>query len=176
MMLADRLVVFNQGRVVQAGPPLELYRRPSHPFVASFLGEANLLPVAPSQVERGPATLRCLAELIAPAGDPATAFVAASGGAAALAPAFEPAPGAVSAPPTAAGGWLLIRPEDLVADERGTPALVLEARGVGAFDQVELRLADGTELRAHLPAGTAPAPGSTLSVAARRAHFLAGAD
>ena len=168
MMLADRLVVLDRGRVVQAGPPLELYRRPSHPFVASFLGEANLLPVAPSQVQRSPGVLRCLAELIAPAGEPATAFAPASG------PATAPPTATVSAP--AAGGWLLIRPEDLVADERGTPALVLEARGVGAFDQVELRLADGTELRAHLPAGTAPVPGATLRIGARRAHFVPGAD
>jgi ABC-type Fe3+/spermidine/putrescine transport system ATPase subunit len=149
MMLADRLVVLERGQVVQAGPPLDLYRHPSHRFVASFLGEANLLPVAPSRAASEQGTLRCLAELLA---------------------------ATVSVPAPEVGGWLLIRPEDLVADERGTPALVLEARGVGAFDQVELQLADGTKLRAHLPAGTAPAPGSTLRVAARRAHFLAGAD
>jgi len=45
MLLADHLVVLDQGRVVQAGPPLELYRRPRTPFVASFLGEANLVEV-----------------------------------------------------------------------------------------------------------------------------------
>jgi ABC-type sugar transport system ATPase subunit len=45
MLLADHLVVLDRGRVVQEGPPLELYRRPANPFVASFLGEANLLEV-----------------------------------------------------------------------------------------------------------------------------------
>ncbi|HEY0514707.1 MAG TPA: ABC transporter ATP-binding protein [Thermoanaerobaculia bacterium] len=46
MLLADHLVVLNAGSVVQAGPPLDLYRRPASPFVASFLGEANLVEVA----------------------------------------------------------------------------------------------------------------------------------
>jgi len=45
MLLADHLVVLNRGQVVQEGAPLDLYRRPADPFVASFLGEANLLPV-----------------------------------------------------------------------------------------------------------------------------------
>jgi ABC-type sugar transport system ATPase subunit len=45
MLLADHLVVLDQGRVAQAGPPLALYRRPATPFVASFLGEANLVEV-----------------------------------------------------------------------------------------------------------------------------------
>jgi ABC-type sugar transport system ATPase subunit len=43
MLLADHLVVLDGGRVVQAGPPLDLYRRPATPFVASFLGEATLV-------------------------------------------------------------------------------------------------------------------------------------
>lgn len=43
MLLADHLVVLEGGRVVQAGQPLDLYRRPASPFVASFLGEANLI-------------------------------------------------------------------------------------------------------------------------------------
>ncbi|MEA2603038.1 MAG: putative spermidine/putrescine transport system ATP-binding protein [Acidobacteriota bacterium] len=45
MLLADHLVVLDHGRVVQAGPPLDLYRRPATPFVASFLGEANLVEI-----------------------------------------------------------------------------------------------------------------------------------
>jgi ABC-type Fe3+/spermidine/putrescine transport system ATPase subunit len=46
MLLADHLVVLHEGRIVQAGPPLDLYRRPATPFVASFLGEANLVEAA----------------------------------------------------------------------------------------------------------------------------------
>jgi ABC-type sugar transport system ATPase subunit len=46
MLLADHLVVLHEGRVAQAGPPLDLYRRPATPFVASFLGEASLVEVS----------------------------------------------------------------------------------------------------------------------------------
>jgi len=43
MLLAGHLVVMDRGQVAQAGPPLELYRRPKSRFVASFLGEASFL-------------------------------------------------------------------------------------------------------------------------------------
>jgi len=38
MLLADRLAVMREGRVVQAGTPQELYARPADSFVAGFLG------------------------------------------------------------------------------------------------------------------------------------------
>ena len=38
MTLADELVVMNQGKVLQVGPPLELYQNPNNLFVAEFLG------------------------------------------------------------------------------------------------------------------------------------------
>jgi multiple sugar transport system ATP-binding protein len=38
MTLADRIVVFNAGRIEQVGPPLELYHQPANLFVAGFLG------------------------------------------------------------------------------------------------------------------------------------------
>jgi ABC-type Fe3+/spermidine/putrescine transport system ATPase subunit/nucleotide-binding universal stress UspA family protein len=41
--LADRIGVVEQGRLLEVGPPAELYRRPRHEFVATFVGEANLL-------------------------------------------------------------------------------------------------------------------------------------
>jgi putative spermidine/putrescine transport system ATP-binding protein len=46
MLLADHLAVLHEGRVEQAGSPLELYRRPATSFVASFLGEATLVEVS----------------------------------------------------------------------------------------------------------------------------------
>ena len=45
MELADRVVVLNQGRIEQVGPPEELYDHPASPFVISFVGEAVALPV-----------------------------------------------------------------------------------------------------------------------------------
>ncbi len=41
--LADRLGVMNHGRLLEVGPPDELYLRPQTEFVATFLGTANLL-------------------------------------------------------------------------------------------------------------------------------------
>jgi putative spermidine/putrescine transport system ATP-binding protein len=45
MALSDRIAVMNQGRVEQVAPPNEAYERPATPFVASFLGRTNVLPV-----------------------------------------------------------------------------------------------------------------------------------
>src|ERR1700712_728606 len=43
LILADRVVVFNDGRGEQAGAPRELYERPSTPFYAGVVGTSNLL-------------------------------------------------------------------------------------------------------------------------------------
>jgi multiple sugar transport system ATP-binding protein len=46
MTLGDRIVVMHEGRVQQAGSPLELYQQPANRFVATFIGSPtmNLLP------------------------------------------------------------------------------------------------------------------------------------
>jgi len=41
--LADRIGVMHQGRLLECGPPDDLYTRPATRFVATFLGAANLL-------------------------------------------------------------------------------------------------------------------------------------
>jgi putative spermidine/putrescine transport system ATP-binding protein len=41
LTLSDRVAVLNQGRLLAVGRPDDLYERPPHPFVASFLGESN---------------------------------------------------------------------------------------------------------------------------------------
>ena len=41
MAIADRLAVMRAGRIVQIGRGEDLYRSPSHPFVAEFLGRVN---------------------------------------------------------------------------------------------------------------------------------------
>jgi sulfate transport system ATP-binding protein len=41
--LADRLGVMSLGRLLEVGPPQELYQQPQTEFVATFLGSANLL-------------------------------------------------------------------------------------------------------------------------------------
>lgn len=45
MDLADRLVILNEGKVVQEGTTEEICRAPNSGFVMNFLGDANCLPV-----------------------------------------------------------------------------------------------------------------------------------
>ena len=59
--LADRVGVLEQGRLVQLGPPEEIYTRPASPFVARFTGLAGELAVrtvpsaVPGQLDIEPA-------------------------------------------------------------------------------------------------------------------------
>ena len=136
MLLADHLAVVDDGRVVQAGKPMDLYRSPATPFVASFLGEANLVEITGDG--------RC----------------------------------ALAAFPKAARGWLVVRPEDVKEDPAGTAATVLDCQGLGPYERVVLLLADGAEVVAHFPPGTAPVPGTRvrISLRCRKPHFLADAS
>jgi ABC-type Fe3+/spermidine/putrescine transport system ATPase subunit len=42
MSMSDRVVVMSDGRIEQAGSPVEIYRHPRSPFVARFLGMSNV--------------------------------------------------------------------------------------------------------------------------------------
>ncbi len=44
MSMSDRVAVFNAGRIEQVASPEVLYEEPERPFVASFIGDNNLLP------------------------------------------------------------------------------------------------------------------------------------
>src|SRR5207247_1975797 len=43
LAMSDRIVVLNNGAIEQVGRPRDLYRRPRSAFVASFLGDNNLV-------------------------------------------------------------------------------------------------------------------------------------
>lgn len=43
MRMGDRIAVMRAGRIVQEGPPDEVYRRPANRFVVNFFGEVNHL-------------------------------------------------------------------------------------------------------------------------------------
>ena len=57
LSLSDRIVVMNAGRVEQIGPPFEIYNFPSTGFVASFIGQLNLLPVIVHDAAAGAVSL-----------------------------------------------------------------------------------------------------------------------
>lgn len=44
MALGDKIVILNNGRVVQTGTPEEIYRKPANLFVFKFIGLSNILP------------------------------------------------------------------------------------------------------------------------------------
>jgi putative spermidine/putrescine transport system ATP-binding protein len=44
LSMADRVAVFNAGKIVQVGTPEDIYYRPEQPFVADFVGSSNVLP------------------------------------------------------------------------------------------------------------------------------------
>jgi ABC-type Fe3+/spermidine/putrescine transport system ATPase subunit len=49
MALGDRLVIMQRGRIEQVGTPTAVYTHPATPFVARFLGFANLIPARASK-------------------------------------------------------------------------------------------------------------------------------
>jgi putative spermidine/putrescine transport system ATP-binding protein len=49
LTMADRIAVFNAGRVQQVGTPEEIYERPSTSFVADFIGTSNIIEGAASE-------------------------------------------------------------------------------------------------------------------------------
>src|SRR5581483_2209133 len=46
MAMSDRVAVMDHGRIAQTGRPRDLYERPATKFVAGFIGDSNLIPVA----------------------------------------------------------------------------------------------------------------------------------
>ena len=59
LSMSDRILVMDRGRILQAGPPEQVYRQPNTRFVAEFLGRCNVLPAqvvstgAPTQLAVG---------------------------------------------------------------------------------------------------------------------------
>jgi multiple sugar transport system ATP-binding protein len=159
MTLGDRIVVMHEGRIQQAGSPLELYEHPANRFVASFIGSPtiNLLPA--EVVEASAQGVRIT-----------------SGGAA---PVAVP----VSGDGLAAGVRVEIgiRPEDLApADGASAPGTIRfegEATLVeqlGESHLVYLRTGDGAELVCRGSSHTAVRVGERIALQARveRLHLF----
>lgn len=43
LALADRMAIMHEGRILQIDTPRKIYESPVHPFVASFIGQTNLI-------------------------------------------------------------------------------------------------------------------------------------
>ncbi len=69
MVISDRVAVLRGGRVVQVGPPAELFEHPRTRFVAEFIGKTNLIDAVAdgaASVARGPLCLRVAAGGLVP--------------------------------------------------------------------------------------------------------------
>lgn len=44
LTMSDRIVVLNEGKILQTGSPEDVYNEPVNKFVASFIGESNIIP------------------------------------------------------------------------------------------------------------------------------------
>ncbi|MDE4912567.1 ABC transporter ATP-binding protein [Methylobacterium sp. 092160098-2] len=150
MMLADRIGVMEGGRLIQVGPPAELYRRPASRFVAGLLGDVNLIPGRLGA--RGPGGAR----------EVETAYGAVRGVAA----------GTLE---TGAAVVVAVRPEDLVLGTEGLPVVIADSVFLGDRLRRTLRLPDGTTLRASgrpTEAGQALGSASHVGFAAEAAVIL----
>ncbi len=54
LSMADRVAVFNEGKIVQVGTPEDIYERPATRFVANFVGSSNVLSPETSARLGGP--------------------------------------------------------------------------------------------------------------------------
>ncbi len=69
MVMADRIVILDAGRVAQQGTPEAVYNRPASAFVAAFMGAENTVQLwgQPSsgqfEIEAGPASAACMVPL-----------------------------------------------------------------------------------------------------------------
>lgn len=150
MMLADRIGVMEGGRLIQVGPPAELYRRPASRFVAGLLGDVNLIPGRLGA--GGPGGAR----------EVETAYGAVQGVAA----------GTLE---TGAAVVVAVRPEDLVLGTEGLPVVIADSVFLGDRLRRTLRLPDGTTLRASgrpTEAGQALGSASHAGFAAEAAVIL----
>jgi multiple sugar transport system ATP-binding protein len=155
MTLADRIVVMSDGRVEQAGAPLDLYRAPANLFVAGFIGspKMNFVPAQAVSMQDGAAVVRLL-----------------EGGTLAL-PVTQPiAPGAELT--------LGVRPEHLAPVDTAAALTVAvdQVEQLGGASQLHGRLPDGTtRITVAVPGQTPVRRGTAvgLALAVEDTHLFA---
>ena len=132
MDVAEQLVVMNEGRVEQIGPPQEIYHSPSSVFVANFIGVANLIPAIVQDTTGG-----------------ATTVVLAGSH-------RVPVPQGVTRVRPGASATVMVRPERLRLSQAdggeggGVPVTVEHAVFQGPVVRCTLRTVDGTQIVAHV--------------------------
>ena len=135
--MSDRIVVMNQGQFEQIGTPDEIYNHPKTSYVATFVGNANILKGTAQETEADILKVSLAGSIVS-----------------AVAECKKIAPGT---PVT-----LAVRSENMIFDETcqsGMEAVVVEKSFTGGLLRVVLKLADGTEVIANrhgIDAGVQP--------------------
>jgi len=157
MALSGRIAVLLAGRVVQVGPPDEVYERPVDPVVASFTGAANFLP----GVVEGQGAAGVRVRILDGAGTPVVTVPGARASGRVLV-CIRPEALEIMVPLTHAGG------------ARGTPGDgVLRGRVIRATylgNRVDCLVQVGTlAVRVDVRTERPPLPGEDVALAVRRA-------
>ncbi|AGS25317.1 ABC transporter ATP-binding protein [Rhizobium etli] len=126
LVMSDRIAVINEGRLVQVADSKSLYYSPQDRFVASFVGESNLLPCRVNQIENG------------------TGIVTIAGRTNGMA--------RLSGQSGGESGWLFVRPEHVDISPRGTTSdaqnvldgVVEDALFLGEMTRYTIRCGDET--------------------------------
>ena len=63
MTMSDRVAVFNDGKIEQVAPPLEMYHRPATYFVGNFIGDSNFFDATVVDANAGTLTVDSLGEV-----------------------------------------------------------------------------------------------------------------
>jgi iron(III) transport system ATP-binding protein len=53
LAISDRIIVMREGRIVEQGRPIDIYRYPRHVFTAQFIGSTNLIAGTVAQADDG---------------------------------------------------------------------------------------------------------------------------
>jgi ABC-type Fe3+/spermidine/putrescine transport system ATPase subunit len=141
LILSDRIAVMREGAIEQIGSAAELYENPANAFVASFIGESNLLPAKVISIENGRARIEV--------------------------PAFRSELTVRQTPglSTETSAQLLIRPEHLsLGCADGLAAVVEERVYLGELEALALRLLSGERMWLRRLAKTSVQIGATVQV------------
>ena len=141
MVMSDRIILMNQGRIVQESSPRDLYERPVNRFAAAFVGNANLVEANVVQAHG------------------AGRFTVALPGGLQL-------KGLASRPDWTPSGRVLacIRPENVEPSADGFQAVVARASYLGPIQTIELQ-AGPLALRADMPSRRPVLAGETMTFA-----------
>jgi multiple sugar transport system ATP-binding protein len=158
MTMGERICIMKDGRIVQVGPPLEVYRNPANIFVAGFLASPpmNLLD----------------ARLVA--GDPGGLAVVHGGLTLPVPPAYEAAYAAYRDKPVILG----LRPEDIydqpVSGGVAIDLAVVAVEALGPETILVTAIPGGSEISARLGRAFTARPGALqrLQVDARQMHLF----